>query len=87
MPFIFHSDDGHGWLAVTTDQLDDVGVPLSSISPYSYRKGNTLYLEEDCDAGVFIDAWTAKYQTQFILDAERIHNGQCWIRNLPRVTS
>lgn len=85
MSFIFHSDDGHGWLEVTTAQLKDVGVPLSSISPYSYRKGNTLYLEEDCDAGIFVQAYRAKHDS-FDFE-ERNYNGQHWIRDLPRVTS
>ena len=45
----FHSDSGHGWLSVPYCLLTDYGVD-GDISKYSYRKGQTVYLEEDCDA-------------------------------------
>ena len=35
-------------------KLSDLNL-LGKISPYSYQRGETVYLEEDCDAGVFID--------------------------------
>lgn len=52
--YIWHSDGGHAWLAVKKQELIDLGIE-TKISPYSYRKGNTIYLEEDCDATVFCD--------------------------------
>ena len=53
--YVFHSDPGHGWLAVKIKELVDLGV-AEKISSYSYQKGQTAYLEEDCDAGIFIKA-------------------------------
>lgn len=58
--FKFYSDPGHGWLAVKITDLADMGL-LNLISRYSYIRGNTVYLEEDCDASKFIDNWKMKH--------------------------
>ena len=51
----FYADPGHGWLEV--DLLDCIDLDIADkISPYSYRKGTFVYLEEDCDAGLFLDS-------------------------------
>lgn len=44
----FYSDAGHGWVAVKLHTLYDLGI-IEKISPYSYIRGKTAYLEEDCD--------------------------------------
>ena len=49
----FHEDAGHGWLAVPVEEVKASGIEVSG---YSYRKGNMAYLEEDLDAGLFMDA-------------------------------
>jgi hypothetical protein len=59
MKKVFHSDPGHGWLAVKLSDLKMLGIE-SEISSYSYVKGMTAYLEEDCDAPAFIRAASAK---------------------------
>ena len=56
MTFVFIADPGHAWLPVKRSLLNELGV-ADKISRYSYQDGNTVYLEEDCDAGVFIRAW------------------------------
>jgi hypothetical protein len=56
---VMHSDPGHAWLAVKLSEIKMLGIE-SSISGYSYVKGKTAYLEEDCDAGKFIQAMRAK---------------------------
>jgi hypothetical protein len=53
--YIFHADPGHAWLAVKRKELIKLGV-LGKISDFSYQNGATVYLEEDCDAGIFINA-------------------------------
>lgn len=53
--YYFHSDPGHAWLAVKRKELIRLGV-LEQVSSYSYQKGDTVYLEEDDDAGVFMNA-------------------------------
>lgn len=44
----FYADPGHGWGAVKRKVIDDLGI-ANKISEYSYQKGQTVYLEEDCD--------------------------------------
>jgi hypothetical protein len=56
---VLHSDPGHAWLAVKLSEIKMLGIQ-TDISAYSYVKGKTAYLEEDCDAGKFIDAMRAK---------------------------
>jgi len=53
--YYFHADPGHAWLAVKRSELIRLGV-LLKISGFSYQKGKTVYLEEDCDASVFMNA-------------------------------
>lgn len=55
----FHSDAGHGWLAVKLNELKMLGIE-TQISSYSYVKGKTVYLEEDCDAMRYINAMKEK---------------------------
>ena len=55
MPYKFYSDSGHGWLAVKRQELIDLNL-INRISHYSYQRGKTVYLEEDCDASLFFQA-------------------------------
>ena len=50
-----YSDPGHGWVAVKRDILHMLGI-ASKISIYSYQRGKTVYLEEDCDAATLVEA-------------------------------
>lgn len=58
--YTFTSDPGHGWLAVPKIELTELGI-ADKISPYSYDKDGTVYLEEDMDAGTFFDAYKTKH--------------------------
>lgn len=65
----FYTDPGHGWLAVKRKHLQTLGIQ-DKVSPYSYQKGQTVYLEEDCDASLFFDAakaqgWKIGYVTKY----------------------
>lgn len=51
----FYSDPSHGWLKVAREELETLGI-LDKISAYSYQRDNFVYLEEDLDAGVFLNA-------------------------------
>lgn len=55
MSYVFHTDPGHGWLEVDKDELSLFNI-ADKISSYSYKLGNKVFLEEDCDAGLFINA-------------------------------
>lgn len=57
--YVFHEDAGHGWLAVKRQDLIDLDI-LDQVSSCSYEKGDTVYLEEDCDAPIFIRAMKEK---------------------------
>lgn len=46
----------HSWLKVSTTRFHIAG--MSHIEGASFQDGDNIYLEEDCDAPVFID----KYQ-------------------------
>jgi CTP:phosphocholine cytidylyltransferase-like protein len=58
--YVFVSDAGHGWLTVTIEELIDLGI-AEKISSYSYVKENIAYLEEDCDAPLFVKTYNEKY--------------------------
>ena len=59
MKLKWYSDPGHGWLAVKRKVLNEYGV-ANQISPYSYQRGGTVYLEEDSDAQKMINALAQK---------------------------
>ena len=51
--FNFHQDAGHGWLCVKRKALEDADL-LNQVSDYSYQRGETVYLEEDSDMGIWV---------------------------------
>lgn len=55
----FYEDPGHGWLEADRQMLNDLDI-ADQITAYSYQKGSKVYLEEDCDASVLINALKAK---------------------------
>ena len=59
--FIKHDDAGHGWLEVQESDLKELGLKVADFSAYSYRNGNRLFLEEDCDAGKFFTFYKKKH--------------------------
>jgi len=67
MPYYFYNDPGHGWMAVKRQELIDLEI-LDQVSPYSYQRGDTVYLEEDCDASLFIKAKKAQGGELKIID-------------------
>ena len=51
--YTFISDPGHGWLKVPLADLLELGI-TDRISQYSYHNGKYAFLEEDCDASIFV---------------------------------
>ncbi len=79
----FHQDPGHGWVEVSASDLERVGLTANDFSPYSYRRHGRFFLEEDCDAGVFIrKAESLGYEVTLV--SEHTNNDH-WIRNLPSI--
>ena len=52
-------DPGHSWFSVKRSLLAELNI-LDKISGCSYQKGQSVYLEEDCDAGIFFKAYIKK---------------------------
>jgi hypothetical protein len=63
----YYSDPGHGWIAVKLRVLYDLGI-VQQISPFSYMRGKTAYLEEDCDMLILIEALKDKNILHSITD-------------------
>lgn len=57
--YTFHTDPGHGWLAVPVKEINELGI-RGQITPYSYIHGELAFLEEDCDAATFMQAKKAR---------------------------
>ena len=51
-----YSDSGHGWARVELVELKRLGI-ANEISACSYMKGKYAYLEEDCDATIYIRSY------------------------------
>jgi hypothetical protein len=78
------SDPGHGWIRVSNTQLKMLPEELrEQISGYSYQSetGRYVYLEEDCDAGIFFE-W-AKGNGFTVIQSRKYTNRSSRIRNLP----
>ncbi len=82
----WHSDAAHGWLEVPAHDCLDVGLDIKTISQYSYFDKRTLYLEEDSDAGKFIEAYAAHHNGGAPTMVEMAQApGESFIRSLPRL--
>ena len=83
MKFRFISDPGHGWMEVPMELITLLGIG-DKITPYSYRKGNQVYLEQDCDAALFVQ--TARAQG-IAVDYEDVYQDPTPIRHYQRFVS
>ena len=77
----FYSDPGHGWLEVDRDLLVNLGID-EEITPYSYQRGEKVYLEEDCDFSTFAQAMKASGR-EFKVMTINEPRGDSWVRRLP----
>ena len=77
----FYSDPGHGWLKVGYDELVELGIQ-PDITQWSYRNGEDVFLEEDCDVGKYIVAMNRK-GISINFDVSR-SNGDSIIRSYDR---
>ena len=81
--FTFFSDPGHGWLQVPVDFLKFVGLKIDDFTDYSYRSGGNVYLEEDCDASLFLKACKASNIKPVIVESFRDYDS--FVRSLPSI--
>ena len=79
----FISDPGHGWLEVPMQMVRDLGI-AHKISGYSYvdKSKAMAYLEEDCDADVFMRA--AAIAGIELTTKHSECRGDAFVRRLPR---
>lgn len=56
MKLQFTSDPGHGWLHVKRAVAKQImGKKFNQLTFFSYQRGQTIYLEEDQDANLFLE--------------------------------
>jgi len=81
MKIKFYEDPGHGWGAVKRSLLIELGI-ADKITQFSYQNGDTVYLEEDCDLGLFIDTLRSKGES--VDYKKRTYYNRCPIRSYER---
>ena len=74
----FYFDSGHGWLEVNYQELIDLGI-TKRITNWSYRDDKKVYLEEDIDAGTYIDA--VKEQRKRVVTVKNLNVADNHLRN------
>ncbi len=78
--FEFISDPGHGWLKVSLHTLYHLDI-VDQITPYSYIRKGFAYLEEDCDASRFMQAYIQKHNKKPVLVDRCCSNRYSRVRN------
>jgi hypothetical protein len=73
-------DPGHGWIAADLTRLQSLGI-ADTITPYSYRDNDLIWLEEDCDAPRYLRALSAAGIPYTLRETHT--RGDAWIRRLP----
>ena len=85
--YTFYADSGHAWLKVSLTDIKALGLNLKSFSEFSYfnncKYEAFLYLEEDCDADIFISAYQDKFGKQ--IKIRESHSNWSKIRNFNRM--
>lgn len=81
MKITFFHDNGHGWYSVKRSKLESMGV-LNKVSEFSYQKGDSVYLEEDCDAGLFFNNLSG--QELDLIEVIESYSNRSPIRNYER---
>jgi hypothetical protein len=75
--YTFFDDPGHAWLEVPMADLERLAID-GAISGFSFIHGRMAYLEEDQDAGTFMDAAKAN---GWIVQFNEVHQDPTPIRD------
>ena len=80
------ADSGHGWLRVDKKEFEKDINASRQVSEYSYYDDDYVYLEEDCDASMYIN----HIQINLLEDMdsyipEQYYDGDCFVRDLNRI--
>ena len=73
-------DPSHGWIEVPLEELENIAYKISRYSYMDHKTGKA-YLEEDCDAAIFIKKLK---DTDTPYEIKEVHQEHTFIRNLPR---
>jgi len=79
MKYRFISDPGHGWLEVSREEVNRLGI-ADEVSHYSYQYRDKVYLEEDCDLSTFIEAKKAVGEQ---IELVEVYQENTPVRNYP----
>jgi hypothetical protein len=85
LTMIAYTDPSHGWLELTPEHRDALGLKPEDFTDFSYIEpvSGTIYAEEDCDAAVVL---VAHLRTFGCLPAIReTHGPHAFCRSLPRL--
>lgn len=79
MKLTFYSTPGHGYLRVPKSTFVKYGGNPKEISGFSGQDLTTLYLEEDCDAGYFLNLLESKgiefkIESKYVNSVSTTHN-------------
>jgi len=80
MKYRFIADPGHGWLEVSREEVNRLGI-AAEVSHYSYQYGDKVYLEEDCDLSVFLEAKKAVGEAVELVE---VYQENTPVRNYPQ---
>ena len=87
----FYSDSSHGWAKVSINEIKELGI-AKDITTYSYIADDSVYLEEDYDLGLYINAIKEQYGNDIDINfvdhkSREDENGLSCIRDYPRYRS
>jgi hypothetical protein len=82
----YFNDPGHGWYSVKKSLLNELNL-LKEISHFSYEKGGTVYLEEDCDFSLFLNKFKSLNENyKELITIKSSYKEKSPIRNYRRFT-
>ena len=73
MTFTIHTDNSHGWIEISNDDLFILGLTRSSFSEFSFQDRDGVYAEEDMDAFAIIKSHKTLFGTEPVI--KNIHFG------------
>lgn len=84
----FYSDSAHGWAKVSINEIKELGIE-KDITTYSYMTDDSVFLEEDFDLNIYINAIKKQHgndiDINFVEHKSRVdENGLSCIREYPR---
>ena len=83
---VFESDASHGYLHVPIAILAHLNLRIGDFSSYSFTDFHKVYLEEDCDASKFLNAWEKFCDVDMHQYVREIHtNGDAECRSYQRI--